>query len=151
MMQGDSCPWTLLKVPFLSLTLKPFFLAFIVPTTAFSKTTNEDKEVVMAIPGCQLDYIWNELQSRHGGHTCDPDREARRHSPRNRILAWRSWDTVFMKSLGPCKVIYALIPGDPGKQISEFSQGQPGTKEVPDSGLVVLIFNLSHIFCWSPT
>ena len=29
----------------------------------------------MAIPGCQLDYIWNELQSRNEGHTCDPDLE----------------------------------------------------------------------------
>ena len=27
--------------------------------------------IVMAILGCQLDYIWNELQSRNGGHTCD--------------------------------------------------------------------------------
>jgi hypothetical protein len=27
----------------------------------------------MAIPGSQLDYIWNELQSRIGGLTCDPD------------------------------------------------------------------------------
>ena len=27
---------------------------------------------------CQLDYIWNELQSRNGGHTCDPALEARR-------------------------------------------------------------------------
>jgi hypothetical protein len=27
----------------------------------------------MAIPGCQLDYLWNELQSRDGGHTCNPD------------------------------------------------------------------------------
>jgi hypothetical protein len=24
--------------------------------------------IVMAVPGCQLDYIWNELQSRNGGH-----------------------------------------------------------------------------------
>jgi hypothetical protein len=29
----------------------------------------------MAIPGYQLDYIWNELQFRSGGHTCDPDLE----------------------------------------------------------------------------
>jgi hypothetical protein len=28
--------------------------------------------IVMAIPGCQLDYIWNELQSRNGEHICDP-------------------------------------------------------------------------------
>jgi hypothetical protein len=30
----------------------------------------------MDIPGCQLDYIWNELQSRNGGRNCDPDFEA---------------------------------------------------------------------------
>jgi len=29
-----------------------------------------------AVPGCRLDHIWNELQSRNGGHTCDPDLEA---------------------------------------------------------------------------
>ena len=33
----------------------------------------------MAIPGCQLDYIWNEIQSRIGGHTCDADLEAEKH------------------------------------------------------------------------
>lgn len=32
----------------------------------------------MAILGCQLDYIWNKLQSRNGGHSCDPDLEAGR-------------------------------------------------------------------------
>ena len=31
-----------------------------------------------AIPGCQHDYIGNELQSRNGGLTCDLDLEARR-------------------------------------------------------------------------
>jgi hypothetical protein len=40
--------------------------------------------IVMAIPGCHLDYIWNELQSRNGGHTCDPDLKAVRH----RLLTW---------------------------------------------------------------
>jgi hypothetical protein len=34
---------------------------------------------VVAIPGCQLDYIWNGLQSRIGRLTCDPDFEAARH------------------------------------------------------------------------
>jgi|UPI00001F7C3D hypothetical protein len=32
--------------------------------------------IVMTILGCQFDYIWNELQSRNEGHTCDPDLEA---------------------------------------------------------------------------
>jgi hypothetical protein len=34
---------------------------------------------VMAIPGFQLDYIWNVLQSRIGELTCDADLEAGRH------------------------------------------------------------------------
>lgn len=33
---------------------------------------------VMAILGCQLHCIWNELQSINGGHISDPDIEARR-------------------------------------------------------------------------
>jgi hypothetical protein len=33
-------------------------------------------EGVVAIPGCQLDYIWNELQSRIGRLTSDPYLEA---------------------------------------------------------------------------
>jgi hypothetical protein len=45
---------------------------------------------VMAIPGCQLDSIWNELQSRIGGLTCDPDLKAGRHKFLTWILAWRS-------------------------------------------------------------
>jgi hypothetical protein len=44
---------------------------------------------VMAIPGCQLDYIWNELQSRIGRLTCDPDLEAGTHKFLTWILAWR--------------------------------------------------------------
>jgi hypothetical protein len=30
---------------------------------------------VMTIPGYQLDYIWNEVQSRFARFTCDPDLE----------------------------------------------------------------------------
>ena len=29
--------------------------------------------IVLAVPGYQHDYIWNELQPRNGGHTCDSD------------------------------------------------------------------------------
>ena len=32
--------------------------------------------IVVAIPDCQLDYIWNELQSRIGKLTSDPYLEA---------------------------------------------------------------------------
>jgi hypothetical protein len=42
---------------------------------------------VVAIPGCQLEYIWNELQSRVGGLTCDPGLEAARHKFLILILA----------------------------------------------------------------
>jgi hypothetical protein len=45
---------------------------------------------MMAVPGCQLDYIWNELQPRNGGHICDPDLEAERHRLLTHILTWRS-------------------------------------------------------------
>ena len=38
----------------------------------------------------------NELQSRNGGHTCDPDLEAGRHKFLTWILAWRSWGIVAM-------------------------------------------------------
>jgi hypothetical protein len=33
---------------------------------------------VMAIPTCQLGFIWNELQSSNEGHTYNPDLEAGR-------------------------------------------------------------------------
>jgi hypothetical protein len=33
----------------------------------------------MAIPGCQLDYTWNDLQSRTGRLTYDPDLETGSH------------------------------------------------------------------------
>ena len=32
--------------------------------------------IVMTILGCQLEYICNELESRNGGQTCEPDIEA---------------------------------------------------------------------------
>lgn len=41
---------------------------------------------VMASPGCQLDYIWNKLQPRNGGHTCDPHLKAGRHNSLIQIL-----------------------------------------------------------------
>jgi hypothetical protein len=35
-------------------------------------------QAVVANPGCQLDYIWNELQSRILGHPCESNPESRR-------------------------------------------------------------------------
>ena len=40
----------------------------------------------MAILGCQLDYNWNELQPRKGGHICDLSLEVGRHIPLIQIL-----------------------------------------------------------------
>jgi hypothetical protein len=51
---------------------------------------------VLAIPGCQLDYIRNELQSRIGRLTSDPNLEAGRYKFLTWILAWRSWGIVAM-------------------------------------------------------
>jgi hypothetical protein len=36
---------------------------------------HQPRPSVVAIPGCQLDYIWNELQSRIGRLTSDPNLE----------------------------------------------------------------------------
>ena len=46
--------------------------------------------IVVAIPGCQLDYIWNELQSRIGRLTSDPYLEA-----------WRSLYGSWFEDLEP--------------------------------------------------
>jgi hypothetical protein len=51
---------------------------------------------IVAIPGCQLDYIWNKLQSKIGRLTCDPNLEAGRYKFLTWILAWRSWGIVAM-------------------------------------------------------
>jgi hypothetical protein len=74
-------------------------------------------KTVMANPGCQLDYIWNELQSRIGWFICDPDLEARRHKFLTCILAYRSLAIFAMKTLGPHKVVHAFNPRRLGKEI----------------------------------
>jgi hypothetical protein len=53
---------------------------------------------VVAIPGCQLDYIWNELQSRIGRPTSDPYLEAWRQKFLIWILVWNSSGIVAMDS-----------------------------------------------------
>jgi hypothetical protein len=96
----------------------------------------------VATPGCQLDYIWNKGQSRIGGLTCDPELEAGRHRFLTWILAWRSWGTVAMKSLGPGKVVHTFNPRRL-RQGELWVQGQPEIKQVPDSGMVV------HTWIWA--
>ena len=49
----------------------------------------EVKDGVMAIPGCQLDYIWNELQSRIGKLSpVSSHLEAGRYKFLTWLLAW---------------------------------------------------------------
>ena len=45
---------------------------------------------VMAILGCQPEYIWSKLQSRIEGITYGPDLKAGRQKFLTWILAWRS-------------------------------------------------------------
>ena len=94
-----------------------------------------------------MTLIWNELRSGIRALSCDPDLEAGRHKFLTWILAWRSRGLVAMKSLGPDKVMHTFNPrrlrqGDLGVQ------GQPGTKQIPDPGLVAHTFNLAHTSCW---
>jgi hypothetical protein len=63
----------------------------------------------MAIPGCQLDYIQNELQFRNRGHTCDPDLEAFPLLLHTSFCS-RSCDILAMQSLGPGKVVHSFNP-----------------------------------------
>ena len=106
------------------------------------------KLTVTAIPGCQLDYIWNELQSRNGGHTCDPDLEAGRHRLLTWILTWfwsRSWGIVAKKFLDAGKVVHTFNPRRQ-RQADLWVQGQPGTEQVPSReslslGMVIYSFN----------
>lgn len=116
------------------------------PSTAACCTTvhasgryHRSSHPVMAIPGCQFNYICNELQSRTGGLTCDPDQKYRRHKFWTWILAWKSWG---MKNLHPDKVVHALIPEHWGKEISEFmvSLGQ-NKPQIPAWWCTPLVWN----------
>jgi hypothetical protein len=100
---------------------------------------------VMAIPSCQLDYIWNELQSKIGWLTYDLDLEAGRHKFQTWILAWESWGIVSMKNLGPGKVVHFFNPLR-RRQGDLWVQGQPGTKQAPDPDMVVYTSNLANTF-----
>ena len=64
-------------------------------------------------------------------------------------LFW-SWGIVAMKSLGPGKVVCAYNPRR-CRKADLWVQGQPGTEQVPNLGVVVHTFNLGHIFCWRLT
>ena len=89
---------------------------------------------VVAIPGCQLDYIWNELQFRTGRLTCDPDLEAGRYKFLTSIL-------VGMEILR-----HSGYESQKIKARRSLSSRSSGTMQVPDPGVVVRTFNLSHTF-----
>jgi hypothetical protein len=55
-----------------------------------SSMTKLNLNLVVAIPGCQLDNIWNELQSGIGRLTSDPYLEA-----------WRSLSGSWFEDLDP--------------------------------------------------
>ena len=63
----------------------------------------------MAIPGCQLEYILSKLQYSIGGFTSDPDLEDGRYKFSDMDLG--IWDL---------EAQWLWIPGDQGKEISEF-------------------------------
>ena len=64
----------------------------------------------MAITGYQLEYIWNEVQSRIGGLTYDLDLEAGRHKFLTWILAWRSWAIVAMNPRNLRQLWWCSVP-----------------------------------------
>jgi hypothetical protein len=80
----------------------------------------------VAIPGCQLDYIWNELQSRIGRLTSDPYLED--------ILEIEDSDL------------------DLGMEILRHSEFQkiksPSSRSSGIKGVVEHTFNLGYTFCW---
>ena len=78
----------------------------------------------MAILGCQLDYIWNELQSRIGRLTCDPNLEAEIQ--------------VSDLDLG--------IVAVNSRRLRSLSSRSSGIK-----GVVAHAFNLGHTLSWRPT
>jgi hypothetical protein len=86
--------------------------------------------VVVAIPGCQLDYIWIELQSRIGKLTSDPNLEAGRSKFLTWILVWRYSG-------------YELQKIKTGISLSSRSSGM--------KGVLAHTINLRYTFCWRPT
>lgn len=49
-------------------------------TNCDANTESQTDKTDVAMLGCPLDHIWNDLEPRNGGHTWDPDLEAGRHN-----------------------------------------------------------------------
>jgi hypothetical protein len=89
---------------------------------------------VVAILGCQLDYIWNELQSRIGRLTSDPYLEA-----------WRSLSGSWYGDLEP---YWLWIPEDSISEFKEHTFNLGYTFSSEFKGVVEHTFNLGYTFCW---
>ena len=91
---------------------------------------------------------WIKSQKERG-HLWTRARGWGEHRPLIRILVWRYWSRLAMKSLSPGKVYMLLMTGVWGKHI--WVHGQPGTKQVTYSGVLAHISNLGYTFYWRPT
>jgi hypothetical protein len=85
----------------------------------------------VAIPGCQLDYIWNELQSRIGKLTSD--------------TFWRLEIEVSDLDLG------MEILRHTGYGFQKIKTGRsPSSRSSGIKGVVEYTFNLGYTFFWRP-
>lgn len=82
----------------------------------------------MAIPGCQLDYIWYELQSRSGRSHLYSRSWGCKTQASEPAIGIENLRHVVMKSLGLGKGVYAFNPRRL-KQAELWVQGQPETKQ----------------------
>jgi hypothetical protein len=97
---------------------------------------------VTAIPGCQVDYIWNELQLRNGELTCDPDREA----GRLRLLTWiLTWMEILRHRPGSTH----LWSQEASRSLSSRSVWDKARSRSRRGSIHT--FNLGHTFYWRPT
>ena len=86
---------------------------------------------VVAIPGCQLDYIWNELQSRIGRLTSDPNLEA------GIEVSDLDLDMEILRHSS-----YGFQKIKTGRS--------PNSRSSGIKGVVAHTFNLCCTFCWKP-
>jgi hypothetical protein len=86
------------------------------------------------------------IKSRIRGHTCDPDIDQKTQVS-DLELGKKILRHSGHESLGPGKVVCAFNPRRL-RQGDLWFQSQPGTKQVPDPGVVVHTFNLATPSAW---
>lgn len=84
---------------------------------------------VLAIPGCHLDYIWNQLQSRNDQHTWDPDLEV------GRQVSDLEFDMETLRTGGHENLSTSKVANF--RRLKQADRGQPRMKQVSDPGTVV--------------